>query len=78
MRVVLMQTVEPASKIETTDILLKIFDGTYVKAVLKQVANNSTQMNAEEITQLIWLLKYFEDLFDGSLETQDTEPIGLD
>ena len=44
---VVMQTSEPASTIEATEILLKILDSTYAKAGLKQVADNATQINAE-------------------------------
>ena len=45
-----MQTEEPASNQGDTDRMLKILDSTYVKADLKQLANNVTQLNAEERT----------------------------
>ena len=61
-----MQTTESVSTREATERLLKIFDSTYAKAYLKQVANNATHINAEEKTQIISLLEYFEDLFDGT------------
>ena len=35
-------------------------------------------MNAEEITQLLRLIKYIEDLFDGTLGDWGTDPIGLE
>ena len=35
-------------------------------------------MNTEEINQLIWSLKYFEDLFGGILGLWDTEPVDLE
>ena len=35
-------------------------------------------MNAEEITELIILLKYFEDLFDDTLGDWHTEPLDLE
>ena len=49
-----------------------------MKADLKQVAYNSTQLNNEEITQLLRLLGYLEDLFDGTLGDWDTDPVDLD
>ena len=39
--------------------MVKILDITYEKAYFKHVANNSTQMNAEERTQLLSLLEDF-------------------
>ena len=50
-----------------TEILLKIIDSAYAKAYLKQVADNSTQLNSEEITQLLRLFGDFEDFFNGTL-----------
>ena len=47
--------------------MVKIYDSTYAKSDLKQVANNATQLNAEERTLLLSLLEDFEDLFDGTL-----------
>ena len=35
-------------------------------------------MNAEEITLLLSLLEYFEDLFDGTLVNWSTEPVNLE
>ena len=67
MREVVMQTAEPASTEEATEKMVKTLDSTYVKAYLKQVANNTTQMNAEERTQLFSLLGDFEDLFGINL-----------
>ena len=58
--------------------MVKIFDSNYVKAYLKQVADNATQLNAEEITQLISLLKDFDDLFGGTLGDWATEPVDLE
>ena len=37
-----MQTADPASTREATEKLVNIIDNTYVKADLKQVANNET------------------------------------
>ena len=67
-----MQTAEPVSTREATDRSVKILDSTYVKANLTQVYNNTTQTNAEERTQILIILQYFEDLFDGTLGDWDT------
>ena len=48
---VIMQNSEPVSTREDTERLMKILNIT--KAELEQVDNNSTQMNADERTQLI-------------------------
>ena len=42
MCMVVIQTEEPVSTIEDTDMLVKILDSNYAKANLKQVANNAT------------------------------------
>ena len=73
-----MQTSLPVSTREDTNRLVKIIDITYVKADLEQVDANKNQLNAEEITQLLRLLKSFEDLFDGTIGDCDTEPVYLD
>ena len=57
-----MQTVEPVSTREATERLVKIIDSTYVKDDLEQVAANATQLNAEEINELIKILQYFGEL----------------
>ena len=49
-----------------------------MKEDLNQVANNVTQMNAEEITQLLSLFKDFKDLFDGNLGDWNIEPVDLE
>ena len=78
MREVLMKIAELSSTREDTDRLLKIIDITYVKEDLKQLVNNATKFNNEERTQLLRLLKYFKDLFDGTLGDWDTYPVNLD
>ena len=50
---------------------------TYAKTDLKQVADNATQLNVEERTQLLRLLEDFEDLLDDNLGDWDTEPANL-
>ena len=65
---VLMKNAEPVSTREDTERPVKILNITYAKENLTQVSNNATQLNAEEINKLLRLLKYFEELFDGTLE----------
>ena len=67
MREVVIQTAEPDSTREANEKFVKILSSTYVKAELTQLANNRTNMNDEERTRLLRLLKYFEGLFDGTL-----------
>ena len=73
-----MQTLEADFTRDATEILVKILDITYEKADLKKVANNATQMDTEEITWLLRLPKYFEDLFDSILGYWDTDPVDLE
>ena len=75
---VAMYTAEPVLTRETTEKLEKILDSTYWTSDLEHVAAITTQMNAEERTQLLRILKYFEELFDGILGDWDTEPVALD
>ena len=65
-REVVMQNVEPDYTREDTDRLFKILGINYKKSDLKQVVDKATQLNAEEITQLLRLLGYFKNLFDGT------------
>ena len=44
---VIMQTAEPVSTMEATEMFLNFLDSTYVKAYLEQVAANAVQINAE-------------------------------
>ena len=53
-------------------------ENTYVKADLNQVVNNTSQMNAEKRTLLLSLLKYLEDLFDGTSCDWFTEPFNIE
>ena len=62
-----MQTAEPYSTREATEILMKILDCTYAKKVFKQVDNNETHLKYEERTRLLRFLKDFKDLFDDNL-----------
>ena len=73
-----MQTAEPDSIIYATERLVKIIDSNYKNIDLNQVAANATQLNVEERTQVLRLLKDSEDLFDGTLGDWDTEPVNLE
>ena len=44
---------------EATERLVNILDNTHAKAYVKQVADDATQMNAEERTQPLRFLKDF-------------------
>ena len=57
--------------------MVKILESAYAKAYLKQVANNATQLEAEERTQLISLLEYFEELFCGTLGECYKDPVNI-
>ena len=73
-----MQTSELKYTREATESLVKIIDSTYVKAELKQVANNVTQLNFEERSQLLRLLEDFDYLSDGTSGDWDTDPVSLE
>ena len=75
---VVMQTAETYSTIEATGRLVKTIDVKYANEDLKQVADNATQLNSEERTQLFRILEDFEDLFGGTLGGWDIEPVNLD
>ena len=57
---------------------MKTIDSTYAKEDLKKVAANATNLNAEERTQLLRCIQYFEDFFDGTLVDWDKEPANLE
>ena len=80
MRKVVMYIAETVSKRESTERLVKILSIIYAKGDLKQVADNATQLNAKEWTQLIILLKDFEDseeFFGRTPGDWDTDPVDL-
>ena len=78
MREVVMHTAEPASTQEDTERMVKILNSIYEKSYLKQVVNNASQLNFEERTLLLSLLKEFEDFFDGTLGNWVTEFVDLE
>ena len=58
--------------------MFKILDSYYAKADLKLVADNVTQLNTEERTQLLRIHEDFEDLFAGNLGDWETDPVDLE
>ena len=78
MRGLVMQTSEPASTRKSTELMIKILNCTYLKAGLNQVANNATQMNAEEITLLLSILEDFKEFFGGTLGDYATDLVNLE
>ena len=52
-----MQNAEQASTRKYTEQMVKIANSSYTKADLNQSANNKTQLNAEERTQLLNILE---------------------
>ena len=78
MREVVMLPVEPTSTKEGTEHMVKILNSTYVEVNLKKVADNSTQLNSEEITLLLSLLEDFEECFDDTLGDWATELLDLE
>ena len=75
---VVMRTEEPDSTRDATKRLVKIRGSTYARAELNHAANNAIHMNAEERTQLLRILEYFKDLFDGTLGDWATQPVDLE
>ena len=78
MREVVMHTLEPSSTREATERMVKILDINYAKADLKQVDDNTTQLNYEERTLLLSLIENLEEFFDGTLGDWATEPVNLE
>ena len=75
---VVIQTAEPTSTQEATEWMIKIINGTYAKEDLKQVVDNITCLDDEEINMLLGLLEGFEDFFDGTLVYWATEIVKLE
>ena len=53
-------------------------NSTYAKAYLKQIVDNSSQLNDEGRTLLLSFLEDFEEFFDVTLGDWDTEPVNLE
>jgi hypothetical protein len=65
---------------DTTDAerIQNIIESKYCPADLKKIVEECTHLSAEEQRQLLLLLQKFENLFDGTLGTWNTEPIELE
>ena len=57
---------------------VKILNSNYADADLEQVATNATQMNSEQRTQLLRLIKDFDYLFDETLGDWETDTVELE
>eukprot|EP00956_Cyclotella_meneghiniana_P021160 scaffold38128_cov50-Cyclotella_meneghiniana.AAC.1 len=70
---------EPKSTAELTERAIKILDANYEKADLPQVVkDNCKHLSKDQQSQLLNLLTEFEDLFDGTLSTWNTEPVSFE
>eukprot|EP00957_Ditylum_brightwellii_P020841 1571835-Ditylum_brightwellii.AAC.1 len=70
----ILQSAEPKAAREVTNRVVNILDAKYEKADLEKVINDATSLNKDEKKKLLKLLQQFEELFDGTLGTWDTEP----
>ena len=64
---VVIQTEEPDSTKQATKRMVNMIEITHSKSDLEQVSNNATQLNNEERTKLLGIIKEFQDLFDSTL-----------
>ena len=58
--------------------MVKTLDSNYAKELLEQISANTTNLNYKEKTQLIGLLKDFEDLFYENIGDWDTDTVDLE
>ena len=63
---------------EATEIIVEFIDSKYKKANLEEISQSAHQLDATEQVVLPHLLKYFEDLFDGTLGKRNTYPVEID
>ena len=64
----------------TTDAekIQEIINATYTPADLDKIVAECTHLSKEEQSNLLRLLKKFENLFDGTLGTWDTTPVDIE
>ena len=64
---------------ETTEAqrIQDILDAKYCKADLEQLSQECDQLDKEEQQKLLKLLQKYEQLFDGTVGTWNTEPVDL-
>ena len=68
---------EPEAVTQATARLTQILDAKYEKADLKQVVKDVPELTAQEKSQLLKLLKAYEDLFDGTLGHWTGKPYNI-
>ena len=73
-----MQKSESFSDRESTESMVNIIDNTYAKEEFEQIAANATHMNDDQRTELLGLLNYFEERFDGTIGYWDTYPFDFE
>ena len=78
MRKMVMQTTEPASTRDYSEIMAKPLDSNYDKDDLEQFATNSVQLNAEQRIEIMIRINEFEDFFDVTIKKQDSQPVDLE
>ena len=70
---------EPQSTKELTDRAVKILDAKYEKADLPEIVETQCKhLDTHQQKELLNLLTEFEDLFDGTLGSWETEPVHLE
>ena len=57
---------------------MTIFENKYCPADLNKIVAECTHLNSNEQGQLLQLLQRYEDLFDGTLGTWQTDPVDLE
>ena len=77
-RQLVVQTEEPRVTKDATQRLHKIMESNYEKANLEEVVRDADNLGDEQKHELLKLLKEFEELFDGTLGTWNTEPVHIE
>jgi hypothetical protein len=63
---------------EHTDRIKKILNAKYSATYLEKVCSSQSHLKVEKQQRLLTLLRKFEDLFDGTLNKWNEEPIKLE
>ena len=74
---VVIQNAETAYTIEATVRNVKMLYSTYSQADIYGVSENSVQIDANQPKNFLYLIKEFQDLFDGNMDKWDTSTINL-
>ena len=71
---------EPQSMLKATKCLIQILDAKYKKANLRAILDDdcNKHLNAPDKALLLELLQEFEELFDGTLDDWDCDPVSLE